>query len=735
MTTVDRLSRRRGIATVVVMFVLLVMTIGVFSYFSFMRARRLMQYRQLFGEFAHQLGRAALEMTRAEVGVALKDPDSDLYRELIKAQSEPPWNGSGERELSRIDFLVDHQPLMSRVADSFEGGLDNVTRLESRVFVLPEETDWFKPYPWAVGIVDTRQKYGRLFIEVESVFQPAALLEGVTRKLLGYIEFRVVSPLLPLLNHFSLFLDDPAGGPGGAEAINSIDTDFKGLVSGPRAPLVLNNGVTMIADNGKNVDSQFLQKQGWVYLGPSELELNLAFSHDETDASRQAGEDFHFYQQSADPAVRESQRAYADSEINSLLPDPFWEIRFWDQGINSLSDTQLQPYRNLFHDFDPDRAPGSSCLRLMGRPRSSISPTLVLGNVSAGFARISAANPKGASSDQEFGALFTMLPDLGPAPNLAGLQSGLPRIGASLDLDAAAQDPYNAGKLLFVDTAGGLDVLPADQPRLPATVYSRLQSGWVTRPYNLGLLFLKGNNQEPDPVQAGLEVGVPPEYFAGTSGSDEDPRLSIPSDLLPEGERDLLAAPELRVESILATMAESDTFPEPVMRARSSGDATSPAAFLKKGGWLKGDTLDLGTILIWEREGVFRIPPIRKLIRGGILVADSFEIDSPIRGVDDGPPLMLLAREGGIRVTGRSPVFAILAAPRGRISAPDGMDLSGSILARGIDFQGSFSTSFVSHLRYIRSFKVPPWAADSTGSPAPDWSLTIDHSRDLVVIQ
>ncbi|MBI3893848.1 MAG: hypothetical protein HY303_20195 [Candidatus Wallbacteria bacterium] len=725
---------KRGIATVVVFFVLLVLTIGVFSYFSFMRGRRLLQYRQLFGEFAYSLARAALELSRAEVEQGLLDPKSAISASLMKAMDDPLWASGKPVPLGEIDYMTDYRPLIDRVANSFEGGVANIATLKTRYYALPDDSLAFDPYGWTKGLQDVRQKYGRLFIEVESVFKPGALVEGVTKKLLGYMEYRVVSPLLPVFNHFTLFLSDPTNPNCVPADINSAHTDFHGLVSDGHSPLVLTNGDVDDASAFKGITGDTLARQGWCYLGArGDLVLNHAFSHDETDNAGQAGEDFLFYHESTDPAVKESQRAYADDEVNAKLPQPaFWEIRFWDMGVSRMDCPELDGSRKAFGTPDVTQKFLSSVLHLEGAPRNRVSPTLVFGKVSAGFLRLTAANPKGAPDNTAFKAFFTLLPTEPMPLPATQLRAAVPVSAGTLNDIAAAADQYAPGKFLYVNPA---DRTMQPAPLVPDNVYSQMMSRVATRPYNQGLLFLSSEGHQAFPVQKGVTVAkVPKEFFAPKE--DADPRMKIPNDLLPEQEQTGLNDPEL--ESVLASLATS--FPDPLKTCRMSRDATNPTRFLEREGYLVGgDTLDLGTVLVWEKEGPFPLGAINHIKRGGVLVADEFDLASPLVGGDGPgdptkPPLMLVARKGNIRIADRHPVQAILVAPKGLIEAPKGLQLFGSIVAQGIDFQKSFQTKNVSFLHYNSNFKVGPWLKTSKKLD-PGWSLCVDHSGDFIMVQ
>ncbi|MBI4872564.1 MAG: hypothetical protein HY814_13470 [Candidatus Riflebacteria bacterium] len=723
---------RRGIATVVVFFVLLVLTIGVFSYFSFMRGRRLLQYRQLFGEFAYELAKAGLELTRSEVEASLANPDSDLYKKLLLAQNEGAWGGGGRTLLGRINLLSSsYSPFIDRVASSF-GGLSTVDRLESEIYALVEDVDVFPPPPWAPALPDTRQKSGRIFIEVESVYKAGALLEGVSRRLEGYFEFRVLSGLLPLLNHFTLYLGDPSAGGNSPADFNASDTDFRGMLSSGAGPIVLNNGETLDAGEARStMNARWLARQGFVYLGrKNELRLNLAFSHDAKEHALQAGEDFLFYQESTDPAVKESQRAYADARVNAKVKSPFWEVRFWDQGVNKLEDNELKFYKAA---YDPAELPAfrSSLLHLFGAPPRGISPTPVFGRVAAGFLRLSAANPKGAPDEPTFQTLFTLLPGNG---NVASFfkqyHDEVPVSGPALDAAACRQNPMLPGKFLFGDPAT-LDLKPESQPLVQPAVYSELMSRLTTRPYNQGLLFFKAENHDPEPTAAKVGIGIPSAYFE--SGTEVETLCKLPKELMLEAP-DQGNFDDVDLEPILGQV--KDPFPHRARVARQSREATHSVRFLEKQGWLNNGVLDLGTLLVWEQPGTFTLPEIRKLKRGGMIVADSFELQGSIEGESDTPPLVLLARTGNIRIAEPKPIFAVLIAPKGVLEAPKGLDVNGAILAQAIDFK-SFQGRSLSHLQYNPRFKVGPWSATPSGSggTSPSWSLVVDHSRDFVAVQ
>lgn len=699
-----------------------------------MRGRRLLQYRQLFGEFAYTLARAAMELSKAEVQAGLLDPESAISKALMKSMDDPAWSSGKPIPLGEIDFKTDYLPLVDRVAQSFEGGVANVGTLKARFYALPDDSLAFDPHGWTKGLQDVRQKYGRLFIEVESVFKVGALLEGVSRRLLGFMEYRVVSPLLPLFNHFTLFLSDPTNPACSPELINSANTDFHGLVADGKGPLVLNNGEVDDASAFKGLTGERLASQGWVYLGArGDLILNHAFSHDETDNAAQAGEDFLFFHEAAGPGPKTAQRSYIDDDVNAKLPagSP-WSVRFWDMGISRLDGPELDSSRKAFGPPDVTQKLLSSVLHLMGAPRNRISPTLVLGKVSAGLLRLTAASLKTAVDDTTAAAFFTLLP-MPPDPiPMAQFRAAVPVSAGTFDDVAGAADIYNPGKFLFVDPA--TRTLAAD-PSVSPQVYSQMASRVATRPYNQGMLFLSSENHEAFPVQKGVGVSkVPKEFF--TPKDDSDPRTKLVAGLLPDAEQDGIGEAEL--ESVVNSLATS--FPDMLKVCRRSGEADNPTRFLADEGYLVGgDTLDLGTVLVWEKDGPFPLGAIHHIKRGGVLVADEFDVASPLVGGDgpgdpDKPPLMLVARKGNIRIADRHAVQAILVAPKGLIEAPKGLQLFGAIIAQGIDFQKSFQAKSVSFLQYNPNFKVGPWLKESKKID-PGWSLCVDHSDDFLMVQ
>jgi hypothetical protein len=722
---------RRGMATVVVFFVLLVLSIGVFSYFSFMRGRRLLQYRQLFGEFAYELALAGMELTRSDVMASLSTPGSTMYQKVIKAQNDEPWGHTGRIRLARIDFLASsYRPLINQVSEAF-GGIANVGKLRSEVYALPEDIDSFAPVPWAKKLQDTRQKSGRIYIEVESEFKAGALLEAVGRKLKGYFEFRVMSPLLPVFNHFTLHLTDPMGGGVSQADLNCAETDFRGLVSTGPGPIVLNNGDTIDAGEAHAVmDARWLAKQGLVFLGrKNEVRLNLAFSHDAKENPQQAGEDFLFYQESVDPNVRESQRAYADAAVNAKLGNPFWEVRYWDQGVSRLEDTELRFYKQA---YDPAEVASfrSSLLHLMGAPPRGVSPTLVLGRVSAGFLRLTAANPKGATDPDQFSALFTLLPGTSdPAASYPQWHAAVPDQGGSLDVQAAKLLPMAPGKFVFVEPTT-LAITPAASPAVAPALYSEMMSKLTTRPYNKGLLHFKGENHEPEPTAQASGIGLPGELFE--SSADGAALNKIPKELLPElpdqGQFD-----ELEQDGLISQLDQP--FPDPARVARRSGSARDLRQFLEQQGFLLDGELNLGTILVWEQPGVCALPEMN-LKRGGMIVADAFSLEGAINGEPEDPPLVLVARSGNIRLAENKPVFAVLVAPKGVIEAPKGLDVTGAIIAQGLDLK-NFQGRGLSHLQYNPRFKVGPWSRTgaASGTVDPGWSLVVDRAADFVMVQ
>lgn len=714
-----RAVSRQGMATLVVFFVVILLGILVFAYFGYMRGRRLLSYKQIYGEYARALAVSSVDLARAHLRGALLMDDSTIRRALLSPLADLSPGADGRIVLETIDIAGLFPGLVDRMLEALGLDPDDLQELTATYYLRGEELESFPDLalgssdaPVAVG--GDREKMGRLFLEVISSIGGGPLQAGVTRRLVGFSEFRVVSPVPPVLSLFTLYIEKTRG-ESGDKPLNQTKVGYDGTVEGGVPPLIISNGQVMTRGEAVGrLDAGFLQKQGWIYLGGDDVTLNLAFSRDETPSALQAGEDFHFYQ--GDPTKPQAQRAYADEEANRELPDDYFQIRYWDMGVQDLQAPQLASYRPAFEKI-PEARLRSSTLHLFGRPPYAVSPTLVFGKVDAGFLRLSAANPHRESDPSLFPIYFTILTNAGDNPDLGALRDALPRMGGGPDLERLAGNPFLGGKFLFL-TRPGVGLRAADSPRIPAGAYARIQSNLASRPYNQSLLFLKTGGIKADPLAEGTNLGLPEGLFRG--GSD-DARTRLTGTVLSSEDQDLAG---LSLPGLLGDVA----FEYPGDRAcrRFSPQGQSLKDFLEKNQYLKAGQLNLETILV--AEGPVVVPPIDGIQRGGVLAGTDLEVEGRVdRGAGTGNFLTFVATGEKLVVKTQQRLFASLMAPRGTLSAPSGMDAFGSVAVEELELapEGAGGASYLS---YEPALKARPGSA---GGPA----LVIDVEDALTMYQ
>ena len=178
----------------------------------------------------------------------------------------------------------------------------------------------------------------------------------------------------------------------------------------------------------------------------------------------------------------------------------------------------------------------------------------------------------------------------------------------------------------------------------------------------------------------------------------------------------------------LHTALERETF----LVDRASRHWNAPAdvpfdTFLKAEGFLGADgTLSLGATLVVS--GTVTLPPIERVVRGGMILADAITLQGGIGPTAVGEHLTLVARRGDLTLQTKDPIQASLLAPKGRIAFPEGMDVVGQIVARGIDIgdlEGKDEPSFLAYAR--DKLKIGP--------ESDDYPLVVDLGETFVRVQ
>jgi len=717
----------RGFVYVVVLFIGLLVLAGVFTYHSTMRHGRLMAYRSLHSDYAASLAHAGLALAQSYLAHALEQADSPVCRALVRPLEEYLSAGRERIEIvPSIDLMALCPKLVERLAAELPGGRSSIRRLTASFQLAPGE---LSPLP-AIGLTPSltvdrsgSEKMGRLYIECTATVLFHALASGVSRTLSGYHEFRVVHCPIPLLSDFTLFVKevDSETGSDRSSSLNRVEAGLTGIRTAGAPAVVLRNGVADLQSRmGDLLSLEFLRNQGWVYLGgPNEVVLNLTYSQEETAHPDQIGEDFHFFQQN--PSNLAAGRAAADSGkktiANRHLPSPFWEVRNWDMGVNTLKGNALQSqYEEIFASTPSSRRLGS-VLKLNGAPPERISPTVVFGPVFAGFLRIAAAAPINPAKSA-FDAYFTILKDRSHESHFlpAFYQELRPFVGRLPYLF----DPLKSGKFVYYDPEY-LGALFPVTGGVSEGDYLDLCSGFRTRNYNQALLHMKARNEGPNPSAKSVELGLPDALFNDSSTSSA--RNTIPKALLP---------PRWEALSDL-NLAKVDLgrFVEPLRKAacRTVPRGTKTFDFLKAEGMLSGSELDLGTTIF--SETALTLPSLTRVRRGGVIVAKEIILSGTIPASDKGV-LVLVSHSGSIRLP-QAPVHASLVALKGAVVVRGALDVTGNIVAQKLDL-GLSPGSFTGRLNYdADKLKLRPF---STGGEAVrSDGLVIDCSRRLARVK
>lgn len=726
--------------------VLIALCLGVFSYFTYMQQRRVLRYQQLFAEYNQHLARVGMHLARREIELRLRNRESEEFRRLSRSFDSIEWNGDGLAPLHEtpIDVKATYSVILEKICKDLIGGEGNLKSLTAQAYLaLVDAPDLRKFPPWTPGssgaaaLGNGREKWGRLFIEVVSVFQGASFMNAHSVTLRGYYEFRVLGSQPPVLRHFTLFLHDPLD--GGPDATwNRCAVDDKGSVQTGGFPLILCNGLTGDREYwGQGTALRdALPQQGWVYLGGGrEQILNLAYSEEETRSGLLpetfVGEDFHFFLYEVG---KESKgRAYVNEvdQQKANVPPSDWELRNWDMGVSPLGQGLPASYERCFlagalaqqHSSLNDKRKRSSLLRLFGRGggHKAISPTMVFGDVRAGFLKIALAWPRGGmlSGGANASNYFCILrPPVG-----TDLQPFLPEWQNATGSGRPDDPRFFSGKFLWQGPGG----TPLAAPLLPASTYGPLASGYKTRPYNQALLYLQTANHTAQPTTDGTHQGLnlPPEVFGVDPAQPWSSLESVPDAMAPEEEKACFE--DLSLADLPRAMEKPEFLIARASRHFDPGAGATFPEFLTSQGFLTSDgTLSLGATVL--ASGPISLPPIARVVRGGTIIADGITVTGGIHAVAQGQHLALVARTGNLRLETKDPVQASLIALKGLVTCPEGMDVWGQIVARGLQMSDLEALSAPSFLGYARN-KLKVSSEDDT------FPLVVDLGDTFVQVQ
>lgn len=699
--------RPRGVATPVIILVLIVMFVLVFSYFTSVRQRRFQQFKQVHGELAYALARMATDLARTHLEAAVRSPDAKLFKALTKPASELTPDSTGRVVLESIDVLSGYRSLVDDVLKAQESPVDMVSWLTVSFFLKPSEFGPFEEVKaGSLSLQSPREKQGRLFIEASCVVS-SGLLNDTEQKLTGVLEFRATVPGVPVLSDFTMFLaESPRGGD--LAKLNTVEANTKGIPQNGKQVLVLQNGDTKPrVDWAGKLDAAALAKQGWVFIGgdaPTVLKLAFGSREDDlsgADADASIGEDFQFFQE--DPAKPRNQRAYADREANQLIGnDAFWEIRYWDIGMpDSFGGGYLPNIGPAFSTMD-HMSLHANLLHLYGRP-GNVSPTLVFGRVEAAFLRVAAAAPRasaGAEARGAFCVLQELPPDGGPEGFFYELEVMLPQGATTLPPAALEGDTgqVKSGKFMYLNPQDRT-LLPVGSPRVTADVYRKIQSSLRQRNYNTALQYLQTKGNESNPSERGINLGLPARMFvteaAGSSTSGGP--YTVPEAAWP---REVASRGELDLRQLIPVMGDDKLT---VGRASRRLKAGSALESLTKYGYLKGTTLALGGIV--ELTGALSLPAGITVARGGMIIADDITVEGDVTAPDPDQPLVLVARRGGVRIEKQSKVQAALVAPVGTVSLAGAGEVTGQVVAKTLDLDRVEAGTKFSQLGYDGGLK------------------------------
>jgi hypothetical protein len=199
-----------------------------------------------------------------------------------------------------------------------------------------------------------------------------AEVSGIKTKLTAFKEWRQVSILPPVLGKFTLFLLRP----GGLE-LNAIP-DAREAIETHHVPLILNSGARLPVDAHFSLSQtrDFLENQGWVYLGGSPWPITL--SHGWGIAQSQdaySDQVLEYY------AVGTGVRSGKDQKLLELSLNPdVGDFEWWRRATGLYREFSEISEFEVLSLVGEDEVHQTSVLNLFGS-REIPSPTIVIGDV------------------------------------------------------------------------------------------------------------------------------------------------------------------------------------------------------------------------------------------------------------------------------------------------------------------------------------------------------------------
>jgi hypothetical protein len=498
--------------------------------------------------------------------------------------------------------------------------------------------------------------------------------------------FKVVSLLPPLLGRFGLFVDpqaaqdpnvftaryDPANGDGVAQG--SVPLILRSAFA---APIVApgSNKLDRAGFAGAVPDAAFLDKQGWVYLGPgdtgSDWVLKLTHGYGAAGESPQiiGGErvvvkfrdnDDAGFRQRFDDAFQQNTSSGCQSDlVNAGQQDEGLEHFFHGWASNYEIIGLEQPNWQLVGggngrtkmDFGPGE---SSMLRLFGPP-DKCSPTIVFGPVYASTLRRASIHtqvgpPEFCAFTGIFRYVLFKLNEHGGFRKVleAAFAGGYPDWGT------------NVVELPFVGATDALLSGGGDGTYAPVGILENVKPGGGGKSYS--------SQYFPWVSSLGQPNGIP--------GADLDNLLAGKMDVKEIYSGDLAAglkAFRAALDKKSTFQVRGEAFQERLLGGEGGRELSVPGiVFLKAGG------------------GPLSLPPDVTVKRGGILVVPGpIEIRGDIKRSNASEPLTLVSLQGDITVSASArEVQAYLVAAGGQVNIQaGGATIAGGVACRGLDYQ------------------------------------------------
>lgn len=474
------------------------------NFHMLMQNRARMVSMQITDEIATTVAETCLDLTSQLLKEALRDHRNSLFQTLTADWQDFNGRSEFEREIvletseGRLKITDLFRPLLEKFARPY-GGLDKF-KISAKIGCSPQHFHKF------IGKFEDqrREKHGLLQVILEVEYQ------GRKKSMSVWHEIRALSARPEILRRFTLFVGDARHGKA-PDRFNLVSSNSAGELE-PSSAIPVTFDTNWSSRNWRTEikgadDNEKLAKfrdfvynrQGWFYLGGGDITLNLM--HSENDAGY--SEDFHFYRNPGEPAGR----VYKDPEVESAAQQPAaafhrlsrnYQINNWDMGYYSFKSSD-SPAMALLEGIPPAQR-RASLLQLFGQRREAapnVSPSLVFGQVYAGFVRMAVARRRtgceaGTTVLSDNRRMFP-LPYVRPDEPLlfSDVAARMARISAPGNSEG---DIYQAAANLALQ--GGL------WPEWNASAdpeYRRLMSRPLKRPYNASLDFIRDGNREAHP--------------------------------------------------------------------------------------------------------------------------------------------------------------------------------------------------------------------------------------------